>query len=436
MTLVERYPLAFLLGEIFIEHFMITTWLSNVLAPRFSKRGTWLLHYSLCSALNLLAALLPVQFAMPVLYIGMAAFTCLLFQERLARKLFAIGLVLVCRFLPEVFLMGIMLCMGLRVEQINADNRMHLMVLAVIYSLFALLLVVTCQLLKKRPYQLPARDFACFALIPACEVFILSALMGYAIATDATALYVLTILAAVLTCLSILLLFRGIRRVAESARLEARSAFLQDQQKQQMGHYEALSAQLREARKQRHDFLNYLGTLEVLMGQGSEKAAACSQALREKVLSGREVSYCADSVVDALLYHKLRHVEEEGIEAEVRLSLEAGGIADIDLICLFSNLLDNAIAGCRTTEGARFLHISDHIAAGFYTLTVSNSKGPQRLAFQEGRPVGKGVEGHGLGTEILQDLAHRYEGECRFHDEGERFTAIVMLRLPEDQAEK
>ena len=35
---------------------------------------------------------------------------------------------------------------------------------------------------------------------------------------------------------------------------------------------------------------------------------------------------------------------------------------------------------------------------------------------------------HGYGTQIVQKIAEKYHGEVHFSDEGERFSAIILLQ--------
>ena len=167
----------------------------------------------------------------------------------------------------------------------------------------------------------------------------------------------------------------------------------------------------------RHDIKNHLSVLDGLLKNGKleegreylKKLEAVSEALSFPYQTG-------NPVVDILLGEKLGLAKE--IAAEVSLVLpKPCGIDDFDLCVLFANALDNAIAACRATDGAKAIRISGKQQGDFYMLTFENtcSDGPLPLA--------------GTGLSNIKAVAGKYHGAMLTEKNGRQFYLSVLLNI-------
>ncbi len=102
-------------------------------------------------------------------------------------------------------------------------------------------------------------------------------------------------------------------------------------------------------------------------------------------------------VVDILLREKLGLAKE--IAAEVSLVLpKSCGIDDFDLCVLFANALDNAIAACRSNDGAKVVRVSGKQQGDFYMLAFENTCSDELLP-----PTGTGLSN-------IKAVAEKYHG--------------------------
>lgn len=310
----------------------------------------------------------------------------------------------------------------------------HLLALLGIYSLFYPYLFFVSRILNRKFHYFKGMIY--FALIPISEVIMLGALIGCVLYMESMFLWSVLFLCAGLALASIVLLFLGMRRVIEGAKAEMRYAQLQTQQKLQADYNAVLESQLHEARKLRHDLSNYTRTLNILIDSGHyQEVKSCTQRLQNDLAASPQIQYCAHPVVNAVLYQKLTQVRARNIAVEVQLVIsDACGVEAADLIGLFSNLLDNAMEACAQVEDGPWISLSDRHSGNFYTITMRNSKQNTPLPVVDGRPVTQKVdrENHGLGLEILEEIAQRYGGALSVHDEGACFVSIILLQLPDN----
>lgn len=93
----------------------------------------------------------------------------------------------------------------------------------------------------------------------------------------------------------------------------------------------------------------------------------------------------------------------------------------------FNNILDNAIEACRSSESAEpYLSLSLTTSKGFISILVKNSKNPQTVF--DHTTTKKDSFNHGLGLSIIEDICHKYDGSWQWHDYGNTFESVILLR--------
>lgn len=175
----------------------------------------------------------------------------------------------------------------------------------------------------------------------------------------------------------------------------------------------------------RHDFKNQLQVAYSLAEEEPGKAVKLLEELEERLSAIRPLRYCANPIVNTVLTVKSAQAEEQGIAFTVQAAVDDWSIEEVDLSSLFSNLLDNAIEGCRRS-GAEHPAIQVKAAErkGFYIVRVTNTCGPD---IQLEGTSKEDKESHGLGLSILRSIAQKYQGEFRTQAENGIFTAELSL---------
>ena len=129
-------------------------------------------------------------------------------------------------------------------------------------------------------------------------------------------------------------------------------------------------------------------------------------------------------MVNALLGVKAGQFAEAGLTLDCRCEVPMYiSIPGVELCSLFANILDNAYQAASRYEGEeRKVTIASSLQGNVFTVRCQNPCPP------EDAPKGK-RPGHGLGLEILRDLAERHNGMLETQRDGDRFTTHVQLVL-------
>ena len=219
-----------------------------------------------------------------------------------------------------------------------------------------------------------------------------------------------------------IVLVRSIRKSSEQAVAAERALWYEQLLTEQEQHYETLIADMEDAAKIRHDIRNQLQTVYALLQSGSHEQAK-SQLDDIGALVNQAPSYCANPVINALLQVKAGQYESAGVTLDCRCEVPAMiPIAGVELCSLFSNVLDNALRAARdSAQAAPMAELRSSLQGNVFTLFCRNSC-PEK-------PEAALRPGHGLGLEILRDLAARHDGTVQTRQEDGTFFTTVQLLL-------
>ena len=182
-----------------------------------------------------------------------------------------------------------------------------------------------------------------------------------------------------------------------------------------------------------HDIGNHIQTIRLLLEAG-EKQKACDYTddLLHKYRSLSKKNYCSNKIINAVLSQKMILCEEKNITTELEINLpQELPIQDIDLMCVLSNLLDNAIEGCSRQQTAHpYLKLQAFIKNQYCSFYLVNSKPPQHKGTEEERRTWKKDKTlHGYGMKIITRIVERYEGQQEINETEDEFQVLVMLKI-------
>lgn len=173
----------------------------------------------------------------------------------------------------------------------------------------------------------------------------------------------------------------------------------------------------------RHDFRNQLQVAYAVAQQDPARAAGLLGALEERLEQTHRVRYCDNPIVDAVLSIKSDEARQAGFSTDIQAAVGEWALAEPDLASLFSNLLDNAIAGSQASgRTGEAITVRAGERQGFYVIRVENPCTPEA-----GKDSAPPREGHGLGLGILREIARRYHGSFQTRTEEGRFVALLTL---------
>lgn len=123
-------------------------------------------------------------------------------------------------------------------------------------------------------------------------------------------------------------------------------------------------------------------------------------------------------------------------EYDVALSIEAEAnidmtfIRDVDMISMFGNILDNAIeAAAKCEEGKREVQVRLFMGSRYirYFEVRNTWNGVLKREDQRLLSTKKDTGNHGLGVEIIKELASKYGGDFEMTEKNEWFVTVLYL---------
>lgn len=245
-----------------------------------------------------------------------------------------------------------------------------------------------------------------------------------------TGIYLLVLICSIVSCYSI---YRIYKNVNSHIALEVEAALIQKQQQIQREHLKITKenrVHLEELRDSIHEELS----LESEAIHDSLQARNKAQHLIDKYAGLYRIDYCTNKIIDAILYNKFQVAQSLHIRCNANIILpETLAIKDIDLMFLFTNLLDNAIEACeKLLDKQRFIDMEASIKANFLVVCVRNAKdetfkiNPKNMVSTK-----EDSEHHGLGLQIIKRVCKQYKGSLKIEDHGSFVDIYTTLALTE-----
>lgn len=417
-----------------ILFFFWLVFFNSVLERRFSLWITFTGWAAACSiwlcTFLLLPRILPLKLLPGLVVYLLAVFV--LFHSRWTRILFYSGMALVIMAISELIMLLIFPGLGQLKSGVAELPRPALIGMYLVYlPLNALLLRIGSLLFGRYKNRLPSNEGLLYALFPASQFVIIAS--WFMLLLDGPSVRVTAMqAAAVLLCAAAdVALYFAVRGMAQRAELRAENALLEKQIDGQKEHYMALTAQYENIRHMRHDIDNHLHTIQILLQNGQNSAAATYAAeLRPDGSYQPHLGQCENPVVDAFLFNRVSELRTQGIAVDEQIALPADiGISNVSLISAFGNLIDNASEACGQTED-KHIGIKALIRSGYLVIETENLL-PETDSKKRRIPELP----RGVGFHILDELAEKYEGEFIYGASGDVFQASLTLKVVMRNAE-
>lgn len=197
--------------------------------------------------------------------------------------------------------------------------------------------------------------------------------------------------------------------------------------------YAQIEEQSKIHQRNKHDLLNHLNILSVLAHE--EKYSELKNYLSEYIAEINNVQITVETglkEMDILLFSKINNAQKKGIAFDFKCSalIKCHKRYMINLISIFSNVLDNAIEACELSQEKKLtIHIKEDPLD--YTFIVQNSfSDTEEHNLYEA--VNKGIstkgQNRGHGLSIVKSLVNKFDGSIFFSTNNSRFE--VQIELP------
>ncbi|GLC82273.1 sensor histidine kinase [Lacrimispora brassicae] len=244
---------------------------------------------------------------------------------------------------------------------------------------------------------------------------------------------ILYLMACIVSKLWLIFVFDHTTKVSELLKYELYARKLQEQLSRQMVHYQSNKKFTESFRVFRHDYKRIMTSVRFLLqNREYEKATQVlddvSNSMQQKLLSHK--SYSNNVLLDAMIQDAARICEEKGISFSAQAYLsEKSQMSDLDIVCVFSNAIDNAIEACSKILGQdQFIRIMSSGTSEWDTIEIVNSfNGELAGAGKRPETTKRNKDFHGLGLRIIEEIIENLGGVLYIEpDQTAKIFKIVM----------
>lgn len=204
--------------------------------------------------------------------------------------------------------------------------------------------------------------------------------------------------------------------------------------------YQYMESDLKLYRQHRHDIKNHLTVMyELVQSENYDDLKDYTKKYIDQTSNQlRQINTGIDEL-DVLIYNKVDYAKSNHINIDFHclIELNAHNNSVIDIVSIFSNLLDNAIEANKqildTNERTLSISIADDQLD--YILVITNAFISEHDAndfTKDGFTTKTDVKNHGLGTGIVEKLVSKYGGHLNIDILDKKFYQ-VKIELPKHQ---
>ena len=204
--------------------------------------------------------------------------------------------------------------------------------------------------------------------------------------------------------------------------------------KEELYDYRLLTEKYENTKIIRHDFHKHLDVLKELIASDNAEASEYMKNIR---FAQRELDYnryTDNKILNILLAQKVKEAHGRGVEIHIRSkSPTLGFISDIDVVAIFSNMLDNAAEAAQNAE-IKEVYVDLYTVNKAYTaIRVENYTDKAPVALDGELLTQKpDAELHGAGIKSINNALKKYGSEMtwEYNDEKKFFRASVLIHIP------
>ena len=195
-------------------------------------------------------------------------------------------------------------------------------------------------------------------------------------------------------------------------------------------YYKELSNKQKITNKTMHDLKNQLFALKESLKKDTDEGIKKINSICDDILLSNPIAYTGNETIDALVSVKAERMKNEDIKFKHSIFMASTSNIDIyDMCIILGNLLDNAIeASCCVQDKNRNIELNIRQHEKHISLSVCNTV-DRKVQIEDNkiRTTKKNKELHGFGIMSIKEIAEKYNGNCTFKQEGDKFQAVVML---------
>ena len=187
-----------------------------------------------------------------------------------------------------------------------------------------------------------------------------------------------------------------------------------------------------------HDLLKYCTAIESLLTDRQIEAISVIKALKERTKESVVPCYTENKILNILIYEKSKLCNENNISFQCyfeNISFEFINI--LDILAVFSNLLDNAIESC-ILSARKNIYLNTYLLnEAYYIIALENSADVEPKIISGELVTHKNNENnnHGLGMKSVSKAIKYYNGSMQweYDEQNKSFKTTVMFNISKKQ---
>lgn len=196
-------------------------------------------------------------------------------------------------------------------------------------------------------------------------------------------------------------------------------------------HEQHIIAMAQTFREIKHDYANHISVITAFVKKGDMEGLS---RYLEDYNDKYDVDYfyaTGNVALDSILTSKALECRHKGINftAQVHIT-DMPPLSDMELTCLFGNLLDNAIEAQESVEGEKYVRLEIVTRNRQFIVRLTNSSSG-RYEFDDESLVTLKQDklSHGFGLKMIREIVEKYNGIFELHPESDCFRAELLLRI-------
>lgn len=196
-------------------------------------------------------------------------------------------------------------------------------------------------------------------------------------------------------------------------------------------HMQNIALLQKEISGQKAELLNYVQMIQNLLSAADYEELKNAETEMNILLQKQEYLLSGNTTIDIILNQKIEWARQEKIRFQTHIqTINSLGIEETDIVCLLSNLLDNACeAVCRLALSERYIYLEMKKQGDYLLIKTTN---PYQQIIKDSkrglRSTKKNYKLHGRGMGCMKSIAMKYDGTMQYHTENNLFTVKIMLK--------
>lgn len=316
-------------------------------------------------------------------------------------------------------------------ELLNDRNLLRISMLFVTKFSFFILTRAILKIAKPKEVQLNKQELTAVSLIFIISIMIIgySGEIYYRSSRNSTISKFLIILLIGLIVINVTV-FTLFVIIAKKNREKLKFSMMEMQYELQKKSYDSIQTVYHNLQILQHDLKNQLLCVYNLIekNQNDEAKKYITEFSDTKLSQFHEYIKTGNEILDAIINVKLNFAREKNIDIVCKINTDFHGFEEDDIVCLFSNAIDNAIESCVKQKNSR-IKVNIENKRNYLCMTIGNTILSSVLGNNyKLKTTKKDFENHGLGTQSMKSITEKYDGMIEFYETQNMFVTNIMIK--------